>query len=87
MAKLKEEEMKQIFQNEIPIESLEIDNGIYEFHLEGDKSIGISYENIEGKLVYIFNLFLCNEYINIDGEFESIYDAVETVAEKWNKWQ
>lgn len=78
-------EMENIFTMEIPLESLVVDSGIYEFHFEGDKSIGISYEHIEGSLVYIFNIFLGDEYINIGGEFESIYDAIETVTEEWNK--
>lgn len=80
-------EMEYIFATEIPLERLVVNYGIYEFHLEGDKSIGISYENIEGNFVYIFNIFLDDEYINICGEFECIYDAVETVTEEWNKWQ
>lgn len=80
-------EMENIFTMEIPLESLVVDSGIYEFYVENDKSIGISYEHIEENLVYIFNIFLGDEYINIGGEFESIYDAVETVTEEWNKWQ
>ena len=80
-------EMKNIFTMEIPLESLVVDSGIYEFHFEDDKSIGISYEHIEGNLVYIFNIFLGKEYVNIDGEYENIYDAVEVVTEEWNKWQ
>ena len=80
-------DMENIFTMEIPLEGLVVDSGIYEFHLEENKSIGISYENIEGKLVYIFNIFLDDEYINISGEFESIYDAVKIVTEEWNKWQ
>ena len=79
-------EMENIFTMEIPLEGLVVDSGVYEFHLEENKSIGISYENIEGKLVYIFNIFLGDEYINICGEFESIYDAVEIVTEEWNRW-
>ena len=55
--------------------------------MENNKSIGISYEDIDGELVYIFNIFVNDEYINIDGEYESIYDAVEIVTNEWNKWQ
>lgn len=55
-------EMENVFTTEIPLEGLAADSGIYEFHIEGDKSIGISYEHIEGNLVYIFNIFLGDEY-------------------------
>lgn len=79
--------MEDIFTMEIPLEGLAVDSGIYEFHVENNKSIGISYECIEDRLVYIFNIFLDGEYINIYGEYESIYDAVEIVTNEWNKWQ
>ena len=80
-------EMETIFSMEIPLEGLGVDSGICEFHMENNKSIGISYEDIDGELVYIFNIFVNDEYINIDGEYESIYDAVEIVTNEWNKWQ
>ena len=80
-------EMEDIFTDEIPLEGLEIDSGIWNFHKEGNKSIGVSYENLEGKQVYIFNLFVGCEYINICGNYESIYDAVEVVTDEWNKWK
>lgn len=79
-------EMENIFTMEIPLEGLAVDSGIWEFHVENNKSIGISYEDIDGKLVYIFNIFIDDEYINIGGEYESIYDAVEIVTNEWNKW-
>lgn len=78
-------EMEDIFTTEIPLEGLAVDSGIWEFHVENNKSIGISYEDIDGKLVYIFNIFINDEYININGEYESIYDAVEAVTNEWNK--
>ena len=80
-------EMKNIFIMEIPLEGIEVDSGIYEFYEEKNKSIGISYENIEGRYVYIFNLFINGEYINIDGEYKSIYDAIENVTKIWNECQ
>ena len=79
-------EMENIFTMEIPLEGLAVDSGIWEFHVENNKSIGISYEDIDGKLVYIFNIFVGDEYINIGGEYENIYDAVEIVTNEWNKW-
>lgn len=90
MAKLTEKEMEQILQNEIPLESLEVDSGICEFHKENDMSIGVSYEHIglgTHCVGYIFNLFVRDEYINISGEYESIFDAVKILTEEWNKWQ
>ena len=78
-------EMEDIFTMEIPLEGLAVNAGIWEFHVENNKSIGISYEDIDGKLVYIFNIFVNDEYININGEYESIYDAVEAVTNEWNK--
>jgi hypothetical protein len=85
-----EKEMEEIFQNEIPLEGLAVDSGIYEFHIDGNKSIGISYENIQDDtphIGYIFNLFVGDEYINISGNYKSIYDAVKVVTEEWNKWK
>ena len=90
MAKLTEKEMEQILQNEIPLESLEVDSGIWEFHEENDMSIGVSYEHIglgTHCVGYIFNLFVRDEYINISGEYESIFDAVKILTEEWNKCQ
>jgi hypothetical protein len=84
-----EKEMEEIFLNEIPLEGLAVDSGIYEFHTDGNKSIGISYENIEDDVPhvsYIFNMFINGEYINIPGNYESIYDAIKTVTHEWNKW-
>ena len=90
MAKLTEKEMEQILQNEIPLESLVVDSEIWEFHEENDMSIGVSYEHIglgTHCVGYIFNLFVRGEYINISGEYESIFDAVKILTEEWNKWQ
>lgn len=90
MAKLTEKEMEQILQNEIPLESLVVDSGIWEFHEEDEMSIGVSYEHIglgTHCVGYIFNLFVRGEYINISGEYVSIFDAVKILTEEWNKWQ
>ena len=90
MAKLTEREMEQILQNEIPLESLVVDSEIWEFHEEDGMSIGVSYEHIglgTHCIGYIFNLFVRGEYINISGEYESIFDAVKILTEEWNKWQ
>lgn len=83
-----EKEMEEIFRNEIPLERLEVDDGIYEFHSVDNKSIGVSYEHIglgTHYVGYIFNLFIDGNYINISGVYNSIYDAVKVVTEEWNK--
>lgn len=80
-------EMKKVFQEEIPTDELVADSGIFEFHFENGKSIGVSYEHNENNnLGYIFNIFLGDAYVNISGEFENIFDAVEVVTNEWNKW-
>jgi len=79
--------IKNILEMEIPLENIEVNCGIYEFYEENGKSIGISYENIDGRFVYIFNLFLNGEYINIAGAYESIYDAAEEIMKKWNEFK
>ena len=81
-------EMEKIFSSEIP-KDLEIDKGIYEFHSDGNKSIGVSYEhfldkNEEYSAGYIFNLFLEDEYINIDGVFDTPEEGIGVVTEMWN---
>lgn len=90
MARLSEKEMNQILRNEVPLESLKVDSGIYEFHKENGISIGVSYEHIglETHYVgYIFNLFAKGEYINIPGCYDSIFHAVAILTEEWNRWQ
>jgi hypothetical protein len=85
-----EKEMKDIFQNEIPLKKLVLDGGIWEFHIRGNKSIGVSYEHtgLDTHCVgYIFNLFIEDEYINISESYDDIYDAVHVVTEEWNNWE
>lgn len=65
--------------------------GIYEFHREGDLSIGVSYETFDAAECpdmpcgYIVNLFDGDEYINITGHFASPLDAVPAITDAWNK--
>lgn len=79
-------ELNNIF-SQIKKEDLLIDNGIFVFHCENDRSIGVSYEHNEetNELVYIFNLFIGDEYININGEYKSLFDGLNTVLNEWNK--
>ena len=49
--------------------------------------LGISYEQAgleTDHAVYIFNLFVNSEYINISGYYDSIYDAVKILTDEWN---
>lgn len=51
---------------EISFDKLEKDKGIFETNpINGDISIGVSYETEEGKDVYIYNVFDGSEYINV----------------------
>ena len=59
MSKLTVKEMDNILSDDIPLDKLILDNGIYEFYEENQMSIGVSYEHVDIKYVgYIFNLFL-----------------------------
>lgn len=63
------EKMKQIIIDSVPFTQLEKNKGIYEFHIEGGISLGESYEDIDDKKdIYIYNIFIGSEYINICGE-------------------
>lgn len=71
-------------------------SGICEFYTEGDISIGVSYEDTDRhKEVYIFNLFYCDEYVNIpcvykrvNGEFTAVegQNLIEILTSTWNEW-
>lgn len=67
--KMTVEKMKQILTDEVPWEEVKKrkNKGIYEFYEQNGKSLGISYEDIDGeKDVYIYNIFLGDDiYINI----------------------
>lgn len=65
-----------------------VENGIFIFYCNGNKSIGASYEHSEetGELVYIFNLFIDDEYINICGEYKNIFDGASAILDEWNKY-
>lgn len=84
---MNEKQLENILIEEIPLEGLAIDSGIYEFYQDGGhKSMGISYErNEDGKEVYVFNVFWNDQYINVDGEYESIYDCIPELLKVWNE--
>ena len=80
------QELEKILMEEIPLEKLSIDSGILEFHQDGEKSLGISYEhNDEGNKVYIFNVFWNDQYINVSGEYKNIYDCIPELLKVWNE--
>jgi hypothetical protein len=89
---------------------MKIDEGIHEIYGENQISLGISKESIKSlglfnedeikelniKDVYIFNLFLDDEYINILGTYKKVKDtfvdvesnemnAIELLVNEWNK--
>ena len=85
------QDLTKIFDNNLQAETLERDAGIYEFYSETinhkELSIGVSYETIGEYTGYIFNLFADGEYINIPCCFHSIYDAIEAVADEWDRME
>ena len=87
MSKLTEKEMREILRDEVPLYLIQVDNGIFEFHEDGNMSIGISYEQLGINCTgYIFNLFKNGQYISIPNSYNNIYDAVEVLTEEWNRW-
>lgn len=61
------DEMRQLILSNITFSELEKNKGIYEFGNIKGKSIGISFEDMDDESnVYIYNLFIDDEYINIE---------------------
>ena len=84
-------EMKQIILKNVPFTKLKKNNGIFEFHQQNDKSLGISYEDIDDETdVYIYNIFIDSEYINIchKGTQNNPLpnDVLNELVEEWNKY-
>ena len=85
MSKLTVKEMEEILSDDIPLDKLILDNGLYEFYEENQISIGVSYEHVDMESVgYVFNLFLKDEYINIPGFYENIKDVAKVLTQEWN---
>lgn len=96
-------EMKHILNTEIPFDRLELNKGIYEFHEKDDMSLCVSMEDIEedeGVVindVLIFNVFVGDEYINIEGAYrkdgnnfvranEGEDNLIDMLVTTWNKF-
>lgn len=85
MSKLTVKEMENILSDDIPLDKLILDNGIYEFYEENQMSIGVSYKHVDMESAgYVFNLFLKDKYINIPGFYENIKDAAKVLTQEWN---
>lgn len=77
------------------ISELEKDKGITEIYKENDLSIGISFETGDTAIgeepeIYILNLFVKDEYINIEyfpGNKGLNDDTFRAVANAWNKYK
>lgn len=85
------EKMRKIIMESVSFSQLEKNKGIYEFYNdnESEKSLGISYEDIDDKRdVYIYNIFIDSEYINISGEGTKENplpnDILEQLVKEWN---
>lgn len=78
-------ELKHILETEVPLDELVIDSGIYEFHQDSTKSLGVSYEhNDDGRETYIVNVFSDGIYINVNGEYTNLYDCIPELLNVWN---
>lgn len=78
--------LENLLKNEIPLDKLVLNAGIYEFYQDGERSLGVSYEcNDDGDNVYIFNVFLNGEYVNVDGEYANICDCIPELLKTWNE--
>lgn len=69
------EDITQVIDSLFSSELLEKNTGIYEYPITDTVTLGVSFEDVEKyddvfyNDVYIFNLFLKGEYINIEGEY------------------
>lgn len=85
-------DMRKRIMNEVPFSELEKNSGIFEFCEDsGKRSLGVSYEDSEdNKEVYIFNIFVGEEYINISGagtkENPLPEDVLYELSIQWNKY-
>ena len=83
------DQIHSVIMNSVPFEELEKGKGIFEFFKQGDKSIGISYEDIDDeKDVYIYNIFVDDEYTNIGGHGTKTMvvtmDILRELVDVWN---
>lgn len=77
--------MQEIINKEIPFNDLVKNSGIYEFYQEGSIAVGVSFEEDEmNNDTYIFNLFLQNEYININGTGRN-QETINELVKTWNE--
>lgn len=88
--KMDEWDLAEIIDKNFP-SSFEKNNGIVEFYTEENKSIGVSFEDIEEeKDVFIYNIFVNGEYINIPGygtkEAPISRDILHKLMHEWNKF-
>ena len=88
------DDMRRVIELYFRFNHLEKNIGIYEFHQQDGKSLGISYEDIEEdnskREVYIYNIFVGSEYINISGkgtvENPLPDNVLDELVTEWNKY-
>lgn len=90
--KMDEWDLIEIIDKNLPTSTvLEKNSGIVEFYVEGNKSIGVSFEDIEEeKDVFIYNIFVNGEYINIPGygtlKNPMPREVLYNLMHEWNKF-
>lgn len=72
----------------IDFNTIKVNKGIYEFPIKDNITLGVSYEKLDEFLtnMYIFNLFVDKEYINICGEYENPFEAIDILFEEYQKY-
>lgn len=86
------DEMKQIIMEAVPFSKLKKNSGIYEFNMVGDKSLGISYEDLEDlEAAYVYNIFLGDQYANVStrGTVDNPTpdELLEELVKEWNLYE
>lgn len=90
--KMDDWDLAEIIDKNLPSSTVfEKNSGIVEFYAEGNKSIGVSFEDIEEeKDVFIYNIFVNGEYINIPGygtlKNPMPREVLYNLMHEWNKF-
>lgn len=78
--------MYKLLENSEPALYKDINKGIHEIYTSCNMSIGASYETSEDESVFIVNIFVNKEYMNIAGKYRNLSDAAEILTNTWNDY-